>query len=357
MRRLTHDQCYRFTYDMLTAMKSHMADLTHKGQISIYPVPRGGVPVAYLAKAINPSLLIVDSPNDADWIVDDIIDTGSTREKYAGHNFAAMVGKRGLITIDTAGGETVTGCYQFNPFPANTAEWIEFPWENSNWSDDDSIAGTIANRLKSRGVRFFANDNISEHITKTELIDLQKEVEVRVQHLLKGMVIDVDNDHNTQGTAERIASMYINEVFSGRYLPVPEKTEFPNINKLDELMVTGPITIRSACSHHFVPITGKCWIGIIPGQTLIGLSKFNRIVEWIAARPQIQEELVVQIADYIDQEIQPKGLAVVVKATHMCMTWRGVRESDEAAMTNAVVRGALRDLPEARAEFYSMIGL
>jgi GTP cyclohydrolase I len=169
-------------------------------------------------------------------------------------------------------------------------------------------------------------------------------------------VIDIDNDHNTQETAKRVAKMYIREVFKGRYQPVPSFKTFPNVKALDELYTTGPITIRSACSHHLVPIVGKCWIGVIPKDRLFGLSKFNRVVEWLASRPQIQEELAVQIADFLENELEPVGLAVVIKATHLCMTWRGVREEMASTMNTSVMRGKMLSVPSARAEFFQLIG-
>jgi GTP cyclohydrolase I len=214
----------------------------------------------------------------------------------------------------------------------------------------------VIERFRKKGVSFKANDNISEHITEHELSCIQKALEQKVEEMLEVMLIDTVNDHNTKGTAQRVAKMFIHEVYAGRYKPAPKITDFPNYKNLDEMYVTGPITVRSACSHHLVPIVGKCWIGVIPGDRVIGLSKFNRIVEWVAARPQIQEELVVQIADYIEKEIQPVGLAVIVEATHMCMTWRGVRESSEATMTTSVMRGAFKELPHAKAELLSLIG-
>ena len=218
-----------------------------------------------------------------------------------------------------------------------------------------NIVETLTARLRSAGVPFLANDNIAGYITPTEMKLLRQELTQRAEHFLQGLVIDTANDHNTSGTAGRIAKMYLEEVFKGRYTAPPVITDFPNAKGLDEMYMTGPITIRSACSHHFVPIVGRCWIGIIPGDRVIGLSKFNRIVDWVASRPQIQEELVMQIADYLDEKMAPKGLAVVVEATHMCMTWRGVREGMEAKMTTNVMRGAFRDKPEARAEFMAMV--
>ena len=218
------------------------------------------------------------------------------------------------------------------------------------------ISKVIAAELRKAGANFKANDNISDFLTKDRLDELQIELEDAVQNVLDTLVIDTENDHNTQGTAARVAKMFLREVYRGRYTPPPAITDFPNDKKLDEMYVTGPITVRSACSHHLVPIVGKCWIGVIPGDRVIGLSKFNRIVDWIAARPQIQEELVVQIADFIEKEISPIGLAVIVEATHMCMTWRGVRETMEATMTTSVMRGAFKELPHAKSEFLALVG-
>lgn len=309
----------------------------HAGD-ALYGVPRGGVPVAYALAAYEPYLRIVDDPAEASVIVDDIVDSGATRARYK----QLYPGKRFFALYDKS--EFLDG------------EWVVFPWENDPGTvEDDSIVSTIRNRITAAGGRFFANDNISSYIEAGEVTQLQDEVERRVQHLLRGLLVDVDNDHNTQGTAHRIAKMYLNEVFKGRYTPAPKITDFPNAKGLDEMYMTGPITIRSACSHHFVPIIGRAWIGVIPGDRVIGLSKFNRLVEWIAARPQIQEELAIQVADEIEQQIQPKGLAVVIEATHMCMTWRGVREPMSARMTTNVMRGAFRDKPEARAEFMALV--
>jgi len=226
---------------------------------------------------------------------------------------------------------------------------------NHPYNRTQTVVERIVGRLQQEGVPFHANDNISAHIDDSDFDDLLAEVEARADHFLRGLIIDVDNDHNTKGTARRMAKMYLKEVFKGRYQKAPEITDFPNAKGLDEMYLSGPITVRSACSHHFVPIVGKCWIGIIPGDRVIGLSKFNRIVDWIASRPQIQEELVMQIADYIEEAIAPKGLAVVVEATHLCMTWRGVKEPMEAKMTTNVMRGKFREQPAARAEFMTMV--
>ena len=215
-------------------------------------------------------------------------------------------------------------------------------------------AEAIKKRIQSAGASFHANDNIARFIQSGELDLLQAEVEEKIKGVLESLVIDIENDHNTQDTAKRVAKMYLKEVFSGRYVEPPKITEFPNAKQLDEIYTLGPITIRSACSHHLVPITGRAWIGILPSDRVIGISKFVRLVNWIMARPQIQEEATVQLADTIEKLIAPRGLAVVIEAQHQCMTWRGVKES-ETVMTSSVMRGVFRDKPEARAEFLRLI--
>lgn len=210
--------------------------------------------------------------------------------------------------------------------------------------------------MQAAGVRAYANDNLSGYLKAPDLELVEDDVIDAVRHLMSALLIDTGNDHNTRDTAARVAKMYVHEVMRGRFYPEPNITEFPNALELDELYVTGPITVRSMCSHHLVPIVGHAWIGIVPGKdSVIGLSKFNRLVEWIFARPQIQEEASIQLADIIEAKCKPKGLAVVVKATHMCMTWRGVKESMDASMTTSVMRGVLRSDPAARSEFLSLL--
>jgi len=212
----------------------------------------------------------------------------------------------------------------------------------------------IRNRLLQAGAPFAANDNIAAHLRPGELDELQSEVEGRVQDLLDALVVDTVNDHNTRETAGRVARMYLREVFKGRYLAPPKVTDFPNAKHLDEIYTVGPIAVRSACSHHLVPITGQCWIGVKPSDRVIGLSKFNRLVEWVMARPQIQEEAAIMLADTIEELIDPQGLAVVIKAQHQCMTWRGVRDN-ETKMVTSVMRGFFREDGKARQELMEIL--
>jgi len=204
----------------------------------------------------------------------------------------------------------------------------------------DKISEKIKQRLLEAGKRFHCNDNISEYINDGELDLLQDEVEKKFYDVLQTLVIDTDNDHNTQDTARRVAKMWVKEVFGGRYRPMPKVTSFPNMG-YKSMYTSGPISIKSTCAHHFQNIVGKAWVGIIPNGEVIGLSKFNRIIHHIAERPQIQEEMTSQIADALQEYAHTKNIAVVVKAEHHCMTHRGVREH-ESDMTTAIMLGALK---------------
>jgi GTP cyclohydrolase I len=214
----------------------------------------------------------------------------------------------------------------------------------------------IRYRLIGAGCRYHANDNIAEHIQAGEVAELKAEVEAKMQEVLRALVIDTDGDHNTQETAKRVARMFLDEVFRGRYVPMPAVTEFPNVERLNELMIVGPVKVRSACSHHLCPILGRVWIGVLPNEhsNLIGLSKYARICEWIMSRPQIQEEAVTMLANELGERVKPDGLAIVMEADHFCMHWRGVKD-DQSMMTNSVMRGAFLKDANLRREFLSLL--
>ena len=230
--------------------------------------------------------------------------------------------------------------------------------EDQSDKPDLPVSTRIRDRLRRAGRRFNANDNIAAFIEPGEIDSLQQEVAAKMKAVLESLVIDIDNDHNTQETAQRVAKMYLNEVFRGRYWPTPRVTEFPNVASLNELMIVGPITVRSACSHHFCPILGRLWIGIMPNEhsNLIGLSKYSRLAEWIMGRPQIQEEAIAQMADLLMSKVSPDGLAVVMEADHFCMHWRGVKD-DKTKMVNSVMRGSFLKDHTLRREFLSLISL
>jgi GTP cyclohydrolase I len=218
------------------------------------------------------------------------------------------------------------------------------------------VSVRIRERIQRARERFHANDNIARFIEPGEIDLLKDEVEAKLLEVLKSLVIDTDGDHNTQDTARRVARMYLTEVFRGRYVPQPDVTEFPNVERLNELMIVGPITVRSACSHHLCPIIGRLWIGVMPNEhsNLIGLSKYARLADWVMSRPQIQEEAVTRLADLLQERMQPDGLAIVMEADHFCMQWRGVKDTD-SKMINSVMRGSFLKDPNLRREFLALL--
>jgi GTP cyclohydrolase IA len=234
------------------------------------------------------------------------------------------------------------------------------------------IADIIINRILEENTKhssfdkigYKSTDNISKFIkNEAEFKELTKNVEKAFDDVLKALVIDTENDHNTKETAKRVAKMFVHEIFAGRYHPAPTITQFPNVKSYDELYVTGPISVRSTCAHHMMPIRGVCYIGVYPGSNVVGLSKFNRIVEWVSSRPQIQEEMTSSIADEVEKMVaidgedkKNWGVAVLVQAEHFCITHRGVKEH-ESAMTTSILRGKFKDKPNLKSEFFNIVGM
>lgn len=225
-----------------------------------------------------------------------------------------------------------------------------------NQNDGIPLSEVIRKRIKTKKARFHANDNIAAFIEPGELEALIDEVAEKMQSVLESLVIDTQSDHNTKNTSRRVAKMFVNEVFNGRYVEKPSLTQFPNVSRLNELMIIGPITVRSACSHHLCPIMGRVWIGVLPNKNsaLIGLSKYSRLTDWVMSRPQIQEEAVVELADMIEEGVKPTGVAIVMEADHFCMQWRGVKDGD-SKMINSVMRGSFLRDSNLRREFLSLI--
>jgi GTP cyclohydrolase IA len=227
------------------------------------------------------------------------------------------------------------------------------PVQNISDAENRQVSGRISSRLRCAGVAYGPNDNIADYMHPFEVDGIEAEVSRRVADLLDALVIDRDAPHSSE-TAARVARMLVRETFAGRFEPRPPMTQFPN-DKADEVYVVGPVTLRSCCAHHMIPIQGRCWVGVIPNGSVLGLSKFSRLVAWIAARGQVQEELTVQIADELETILTPRGLAVVIKAAHLCCQWRGVRDGAQM-MTTSVTRGLFREDARARAELMTLIG-
>lgn len=309
---------------------------------ALYGIPRGGVPAVYAVLAACPGKFrLATAEHNADIFVDDIVDSGATRGHYA-HRFPE---RPFVALVDKA-----KDC---------PGTWVVFPWETSNQDQqDDTIVGTLWNRLRAaHGDKAGAAcDHVGSVVYGAdEAAQLQEEVARRYAYVLDALLIDQRHDPNSIGTARRLAKMALRETMRGRFEPMPEATTFPNTKELDELYTVGPVRIRSLCSHHHCPIEGECWLGVLPTDRLLGLSKFARLADWVFRRPQIQEGATQQLADLLEGLLKPRGLGVLVRARHACMTWRGVEQDQDCAMTTSVVRGVLRENAAARTEFLALV--
>lgn len=169
--------------------------------------------------------------------------------------------------------------------------------------------------------------------------------------LLRALGIDLDSE-SLQGTPRRMVRAYA-ELFRPRPFRL---TTFPNDEQYDELVVARSIPMRSVCEHHLLPFVGTAHVGYLPGERILGLSKLARVVEHFASRPQVQERLTTQIAGWLQEQLLPKGVGVVVEAEHSCMVLRGVRAHGSTTVTSAL-RGLLRRDPRCRQEFLALTGV
>lgn len=207
----------------------------------------------------------------------------------------------------------------------------------------------IKARLRNAGKRFFASDNISQFIYPDEKPKLIEELTEKFEGVLSSLIIDTENDPNSQDTARRLAKMYVNEIMSGRYEPSPKVTSFPNDGKYDQLIIVRS-DIRSMCSHHHQPVSGICYIACLPGKNVIGLSKYTRIAQHLAQRGHLQEELTEMIAEEIVNLTESDAVGVYIRARHGCCENRGIRSSNSSTQTT-VLKGRLKTDPAMRNEF------
>ena len=215
----------------------------------------------------------------------------------------------------------------------------------------------IKQRLKESGKKFWANDNISEVLEPGDKQELIDEATKAFENVLDSLVIDIKNDPNSMDTGRRMAKMYINEIMSGRYDPMPNPNSFPNyIEDGYEGMLVVRSELKSICSHHHQPVAGVAYIGIIAGPKLLGLSKYTRIAQWCAQRGTLQEELNVMIANEIQKHTGSKDVGVYVQATHGCCENRGIRAKSSLTQTT-VLRGAFSDDQSTKKEFMDNIKL
>ena len=219
------------------------------------------------------------------------------------------------------------------------------------------ISKKIKARLKEAGKRFWAGDNISDFIEEGEKQQLVDELTSKFEEVLQGLVIDTENDPNSNGTGKRLAKMYINELMAGRYEPIPAATAFPNDSATPyEGMLVVRSELTSMCSHHHQIVRGVAYIGIIASEKLIGLSKYTRIAQWCAMRGTLQEELANDITREIQKATGAKHLGVYIQATHGCVENRGVKAHSSITQTT-VLKGAFKDDPATKKEFMDNIKL
>jgi|TARA_B100000941_G_scaffold270841_1_gene229083 GTP cyclohydrolase I len=215
----------------------------------------------------------------------------------------------------------------------------------------------ITKRITEDNKRFWAGDNISEYIKEGEKDILIDEATEAFESVLDRLIIDRFNDPNSKDTARRLAKMYFNEIMSGRYLPMPNATAFPNhVDDGYKGMLVVRSELKSMCSHHHQPVNGVAYIGIIAAETLIGLSKYTRIAQWCARRGTLQEELNNDIANEIQKATGSSNVGVYIQATHGCCENRGIGAHSSLTQTT-VLRGAFSDDPGTKKEFMDNIKL
>ena len=265
-----------------------------------YPIPRGGIPVAYLLKAHISNLTIVDDPKDADFFVDDLIDSGATRAKYLlqypDKGFFAMLDKHKLL--------------------AYKDEWIVFPWEKTAAGKDES-----GNDIVTRLLQLVGEDPSREGLQETP---------ARVVKAWR---------HWCSGYEKNPAD--IMKVFKD------------GGEQYNQMVIVKDIPIYSHCEHHLAPIFGTASIAYIPNGKIVGLSKLSRLADMFARRLQVQERLTEQIADALVEHLAPVGVGVIIHARHLCMESRGICQQGHHTITTAL-RGAIKDEPQTRAEFLKL---
>ena len=219
------------------------------------------------------------------------------------------------------------------------------------------ISQKIKERVLSAGARAWANDNISDYMEEGEKQLLIEEAMPAFENVLQSLVIDTETDPNSMDTARRMAKMYINEIMSGRYDPMPNPSAFPNyIEGGYEGMLVVRSELTRLCSHHHQTVKRVPYLGIIAGPKLMGLSKYTRIAQWCARRGTLQEELNVMIANKIQEITGTDHVGVYVQATHGCCENRGIKAHSSLTQTT-VLRGAFKDEPDVRKEFIDNVKL
>ena len=223
--------------------------------------------------------------------------------------------------------------------------------------EECNLADAIRFKMRREGKRFWAGDNISDYLHDGDKERLINEATEAFEQVLDRLLIDRENDPNSQGTARRLAKMYFNEIMGGRYDPAPDATAFPNdsADRYEGMLVVRS-ELRSICSHHHQPVSGVAYIGIIAANKLIGLSKYTRIAQWCARRGTLQEELCNDIAREIMKATESENVGVYIQATHGCCENRGIMAHSSLTQTT-VLRGSFQTDPGTKKEFMDNIKL
>lgn len=292
---LTHAEVRR----LVAEMAGKIAHTLGRRNITVYPVPRGGVPVAYYLAGLLPGISIGHSPTDANIIVDDLIDSGATekrfKEKYGHEGFFALIDKRDDILYGD--------------------KWIVFPWEDDG--KEDKSAEDIVVRLLQR---------IGEDPTRQGLLETPKRVIKAWEEMTSGYK---QNPKDVMKVFEDGAEGY------------------------GEMVIERNLPFYSNCEHHMLPFFGTADIAYIPEKHVIGVSKIQRVLDIFAKRLQVQERLTTQVADAFMEHLQPKGVGVILRARHLCMECRGVRTQGHHMETSAL-RGNFLDNGNVRSEFLAL---
>lgn len=219
----------------------------------------------------------------------------------------------------------------------------------------ESKSDQIRKRIKAANAPFKANDNIADFMHPEDKSALIDELTIKFESVLDSLLVDREGDPNSRDTGRRMAKMYINELFEGRYTKAPSVTAFPNedvATRYSGMLITRA-DIKSMCSHHHQPVTGVCYIALLPSTKVIGLSKYARLAQWYARRGTLQEELTKQIADSIMHHTGSKDVAVAIKASHGCCENRGIMSKDSATWTS-IMEGQFYN-PSVKTEFFNLI--
>jgi len=228
---------------------------------------------------------------------------------------------------------------------------------NDSWEPKGTTSDEIKKRIKADKARFWAGDNISKYLEEGDKQKLIEELTPKFDSVLDSLLIDRENDPNSNKTGRRLAKMYITELMSGRYEPIPNATAFPQ--EMAEAY-TGILTVRSelksVCSHHHQPVSGIAYIGILAAEKLIGLSKYTRIAQWCARRGTLQEELCNNIAREIMNATGSNDVGVYLQATHGCCENRGIMAHSSLTQTT-VLKGAFKEDKGTKQEFFDNIKL